>query len=159
VALLLVSEGTSCTLSECALARDALDWDLFRSVLGPVASELKSKLSLIGELGAYISDSGARSEGDVRAENNCRMLSDWIWVVCRDDCRAMRKAVDGEDVPVGPWKLLQVSFRKLYGIPSKIDVKSPLLLTLHYCDGIVHSRVPCVASPDELIERVQRLQG
>ena len=155
MALLLVSEGTSCELSECALVRNVLDWDRFRSVLGPVASELESKLSLIGEPGAYISDNGARSAGDVRAENNCRMLSDWIWVVCRDDCRAKRKDVDGEDVLVGPWKLLQAGFRKLYGIPSKIDVKSPLLLTLHQCNGIVYSRVPCVASPNEVIECIQ----
>lgn len=45
-------------------------------MLGPVESELESKLDLIGEPGAYISDNGARSAGDVRAENNCRMLSD-----------------------------------------------------------------------------------
>lgn len=71
-------------------------------MLGPVASELESKLDFVGEPGAYISDNGARSTGDVSAANNCRMLSDWTWVVCNDDCRAMRKDVDGEDVLVGP---------------------------------------------------------
>jgi len=71
-------------------------------VLVPTTSELESKVDLIGEGGAYISDSGARSAGEVRAENSCRMLSDWIWVVCREDCKAMRKDVDGEDVLVGP---------------------------------------------------------
>lgn len=85
-----------------ARVRDALVWDLFRSVLGPAASELESKVDLIGEAGAYISDNRARSAGDVRAENSCRMLSDWIWVVWREDCKAMRKDVDGEDVLVGP---------------------------------------------------------
>ena len=85
-----------------ALVRGVLGWDLFRIVLGPARSELESKVDLIGEAGAYISDSGARSAGDVRAANSCRMLSDWIWVVCRVDCKAMRKDVDGEDVLVGP---------------------------------------------------------
>lgn len=135
--------------------RGTLGWDLLERVLGPVASELESKLGLIGEPGAYISDNGARSSGDVRAENNCRMLSDWIWVVCRDDWRARRKDVDGEDALVGPWKLLQVSCRKLYGIRSKLDAESPLLLTLYHCNGIVHSGVPCVTSFDEFIECIQ----
>ena len=85
-----------------ALVRGVLGWDLFRIVLGPARSELESKVDLIGEAGAYISDSGARSAGDVRAANSCRMLSDWIWVVCRVDCKAMRKDVDGEGVLVGP---------------------------------------------------------
>jgi len=64
-----------------ALVWDALDRDLLRRVLGPAISELESKVDLIGEAGAYISDSGARSAGDVRAENSCRMLSDWVCVV------------------------------------------------------------------------------
>ena len=71
----------------------------------------------------------------------------------------MRRDVDGEDVLVGPWKLLRASFRKLYGILSKIDVELPLLLTLHYCNGIVDSRMPRIASPDEFIECIQRLRG
>lgn len=106
MARLSVAEGTSDTLNECALAREMLDWDLFRSLLGPATSEPGSNVDLIGEPGAYISDSGARSAGEVRAENSCLMLSDWTWVVCNDDWRAMRKDVDGDDVLVGPWKLL-----------------------------------------------------
>lgn len=93
-----------------------MGWGFFRNELGPAASEVESKVDLIGEAGAYISDSGASSEGDVRAENSCRMLSDWIWVVWREDCRAMRKDVDGEDVLVGPWKLLWANVRKGYGM-------------------------------------------
>ena len=63
--LLLVSEGTLDTLSECPLDRV-----FFWVVIGPVRSRLGSKLRLIGEPGAYISANGARSAGDVRAENN-----------------------------------------------------------------------------------------
>ena len=83
------------------------------------------------------------------------MLSDWIWVVWREDCKAMRKDVDGEDVLVGPWKLLGTNVRKLYGIPQMVDVGLPLLLALQYCDGIMHSRVPPVAGPDEFIKGLQ----
>jgi len=102
VTLLSISEGTSGSLRVRALLWKACDLDLFRSVLGPGTSGPKSKVDLTGEAGAYISDSGARSAGDVRAENSCRMLSDWAWVVCKEDCNAMRKDVDGEDVLVGP---------------------------------------------------------
>lgn len=42
----------------------------------------------------------------------------------------MRKDVDGEDVLVGPWKLLRASFGKFYGILSKIDVKFYLCSSL-----------------------------
>jgi len=34
-------------------------------------------------------------------------------------------------------------------------LKSPLLLALQYCDGIVDNRVPPVAGPDEFIEGIQ----
>lgn len=102
VALLSISEGTSGSLRVRALVWKACDLDLFRNVLGPGTSGPESKVDLTGEAGAYISDSGARSAGDVRAENSCRMLSDWAWVVCKEDCNAMRKDVDGEDVLVGP---------------------------------------------------------
>ena len=102
VALLLISEGTSGSLMVRVLVRNACDLDLLWGVLGPARSELESKVDLTGEAGAYISDSGARSAGEVRAENSCRMLSDWTWVVCKEDCNVMRKDVDGEDVLVGP---------------------------------------------------------
>lgn len=85
-----------------------------------MTSESESKVDLIGEPGAYISDNGARSAGEVRAENNCLMLSVWTCVVCNDDWRAMRKDVDGDDVLVGPWKLLQVNFRKRYRMQIKL---------------------------------------
>lgn len=76
VALLLVSEGTSGPLIARALVWDALVLDLLWNVLGPARSGLESKVDWVGDVGAYISDSGARSAGDVRAENSCRMLSD-----------------------------------------------------------------------------------
>ena len=102
VALLSISEGTSGSLMVRDLVWNACDLDLLRRELGPGTSELESKVDLTGEVGAYISDSGARSAGDVRAENSCRILSDWTWVACKEDCNAMRKEVDGEDVLVGP---------------------------------------------------------
>lgn len=56
------------------------------------------KPALLGEWGAYISESCDNSAGDVRAENILRMLSHCVCVVCKQECRATRtcEEVNGE---------------------------------------------------------------
>jgi hypothetical protein len=53
---------------------------------------------LLGEWGAYISESWDNSTGDVRAENILRMLSHGVYVVCKQECTATRTCdgVNGE---------------------------------------------------------------
>ena len=43
------------------------------------------KPDLIGEGGEYISDSWDNSVGRVSAEKRWRMLSHWVWVVCKQE--------------------------------------------------------------------------
>ena len=54
--------------------------------------------ALLGEWGAYISESCDNSAGHVRAENILRMLSHCVCVVCKQECRATRtcEGVNGE---------------------------------------------------------------
>ena len=63
---------------------------------GEFVSELG--LFLLGEWGAYISESCDNSAGHVRAENILRMLSHCVCVVCKQECRATRtcEGVNGE---------------------------------------------------------------
>ena len=63
---------------------------------GEFASELRP--DLLGEWGAYISESCDNSAGHVRAENMLRMLSHCVCVVCKQECRAIRtcEGVNGE---------------------------------------------------------------
>jgi hypothetical protein len=56
---------------------------------------------LTGDGGAYISESCASSEGEVRAEKRCRMLSHCVSVVCKDDWRVTRRDEDGEEAEGG----------------------------------------------------------
>ena len=56
----------------------------------------EEKTDLIGDGGAYISESCASSEGRVRAEKMCRILSHWVCVVCKEDWRAIRRNEEGE---------------------------------------------------------------
>ena len=55
-------------------------------------------LALLGEWGAYISESCDNSAGHVRAENMLRMLSHCVYVVCKQECRATQTCdgVNGE---------------------------------------------------------------
>ena len=57
-----------------------------------------SGLLLLGDWGAYITESWDNSAGHVRAENILRMLSHCVCVVCKQECRATRtcERVDGE---------------------------------------------------------------
>ena len=57
------------------------------------------KEELDGVTGAYISESCESSDGDVKADRRWRMLSHWVWVVRRDDPRAIRTDEQGEEVP------------------------------------------------------------
>ena len=63
---------------------------------GEFVSELG--LFLLGEWGAYISESCDNSAGHVKAENILRMLSHCVCVVCKQECRATRtwEGVNGE---------------------------------------------------------------
>lgn len=56
----------------------------------------------MGDCGAYISDNGAISDGDVSAEKMWRTLSHWVCVVWREDWRVTRRELDGDAVLVGP---------------------------------------------------------
>jgi hypothetical protein len=47
-------------------------------------------IPLLGEWGAYISESCDNSAGDVKAENILRMLSHCVCVVCKQEYRATR---------------------------------------------------------------------
>lgn len=69
------------------------------------------KVVLIGDGGAYISESCDRLSGDVKAENRCRMLSHCVCVVCRQELRATRMG-EGECGPVELWRLRNVSTKK-----------------------------------------------
>ena len=57
---------------------------------------------LLGEWGAYISESCDNSTGDVRAENILRMLSHCVCVVCKQECRATRTC-EGLNDELGGW--------------------------------------------------------
>lgn len=59
------------------------------------------KLVLFGDWGAYISESWDNSAGHVRAENMLRMLSNCVWVVCKQECRAIRTCEIGGDGGLG----------------------------------------------------------
>jgi hypothetical protein len=63
---------------------------------GELVSELRP--ALLGEWGAYISESCDNSAGQVSAENILRMLSHCVCVVCKQECRATRtsEGVSGE---------------------------------------------------------------
>lgn len=56
----------------------------------------EANTDFMGEGGAYISDNWESSDGDVSAENSCRMLSQCVCVVCKHECRATRTEEDVE---------------------------------------------------------------
>jgi len=57
---------------------------------------------IVGEGGAYISESWETSVGDVRAEKSWRTLSHCVWVVWSEDWRATRMEEEGDVALVEP---------------------------------------------------------
>lgn len=56
--------------------------------------------AIVGAAGAYISESMLSSRGDVRGENSCRTLSDWM---ATESQAAIRAARNGSDAGVATW--------------------------------------------------------
>lgn len=90
---------------------------------------------LIGEGGAYISDSWASAEGEVSPTRTCLTLSNWTCVLWREEWRATRRGEEGDE-----GLLLKVISSSVNDGEGYYSVHA--LFQLEKVDSFVHCRIP-----------------